>query len=138
MASAWLVAAAKCIAVRPPAVAALGSAPSSTTSVRITWQQQLRIVALGTRDREWPLNDGQIPNPNVVRIAPGTRYHRVEGKRRASRNGPVSDLPPGIPDVTIRDCFIELGHLRVTVSRRHVQRGGARLHSAQPVTLRSR
>jgi hypothetical protein len=40
------------------------------------------------------LNDGQIPNPNVVRVAPGTGYHRVQGNRRASRNGPVSDLPP--------------------------------------------
>jgi hypothetical protein len=29
------------------------------------------------------LNDGQIPNPNVVRVAPSTRYHRVEGNRRA-------------------------------------------------------
>jgi hypothetical protein len=43
------------------------------------------------------LNDGQSPNPNVVRVAPGTGYHRVEGNRRASRNGPVSDLPPENP-----------------------------------------
>ena len=45
------------------------------------------------------MNDGQIPNPNVVRTAPGTRYHRVEGNRRASRNGRVSDLPPETPHV---------------------------------------
>ena len=45
------------------------------------------------RDREWSLNDGQIPNPNVVRVAPGTRYHRVEGNRRAWRNGPVKRCP---------------------------------------------
>jgi hypothetical protein len=38
------------------------------------------------------LNDGQIPNPNVVRVAPGAGHHRVERNRRASRNGPVSDL----------------------------------------------
>jgi hypothetical protein len=35
--------------------------------------------------------------PNVVRVAPGTGYHRVEGNRRASRDGPVGDLPPEIP-----------------------------------------
>jgi hypothetical protein len=29
----------------------------------------------------------------------GTGYHRVEGNRRASRNGPVSDLPPEIPNL---------------------------------------
>jgi hypothetical protein len=38
---------------------------------------------LARRDREWSLNEGQIPNPNVVRVAPGTGYHRVEGNRRA-------------------------------------------------------
>jgi hypothetical protein len=48
-------------------------------------------------DTNWPFNDGQIPNPDVVRVAPGTRYHRVEGNRRASRNGPVSDLPSRNP-----------------------------------------
>jgi hypothetical protein len=62
--------------------------------------QKLRLVTLrfGSGDRK------RIPNPNVVRVAPGTRYHRVEGNRRASRNGPVSDLPPEIPNVTIRNC----------------------------------
>ena len=48
------------------------------------------------------MNDGPIPNPNVVRVARGTGYHRVEGKRRASRNGRVSDPPPEIPEVSIR------------------------------------
>ena len=47
---------------------------------------------MARRDRKWPLNDGQIPNPNGVRVAPGTGYHRVEGNRRVSRDGPVSDL----------------------------------------------
>ena len=28
-------------------------------------------------DREWPLNDGQNPNPNVARVAFGTGYHIV-------------------------------------------------------------
>jgi hypothetical protein len=57
-----------------------------------------RNARFGTaRQRKWPLNDGQIPNPNVARVALGTGYQRVEGNRRASRNGPVSDLPPEIP-----------------------------------------
>jgi hypothetical protein len=49
---------------------------------------------LARGDREWPLNDGQTPNPNVVCVALGTRYSRVEGNRRASRNGRVSDPHP--------------------------------------------
>jgi hypothetical protein len=57
-------------------------------------------------DREWSLNDGQIPNPNVVRVALGTGYNRVEGNRRASRNGRASDLPPETPNVTIRNFCI--------------------------------
>jgi hypothetical protein len=57
-------------------------------------------------DRKWSLNEEQIPNPNVVRVAPGTGYNRVEGNRRASRNGRVSDPPPEIPTVTIRNVFI--------------------------------
>jgi hypothetical protein len=55
------------------------------------------------RDRKWFLNDGQIPNPNVVRVAPGTGYHRVEGNRWASRNGRVSDPPPETLTGTIRN-----------------------------------
>jgi hypothetical protein len=42
----------------------------------------------------------------VVRVAPGTEYRRVEGNRRASRNGLVSDLPPEIPNVTMRNFCI--------------------------------
>jgi hypothetical protein len=47
---------------------------------------------------KWPLNEGQSPSPNVVRVVPGTGYHRVEGNRRASRNGRVSDPPPETAD----------------------------------------
>jgi hypothetical protein len=50
--------------------------------------QGVKHRGLARGDRERPLNDGQIPNPNVVRVATGTGYHRVEGNRRASRNGP--------------------------------------------------
>jgi hypothetical protein len=59
---------------------------------------KLRIVAgLARRDREWSLNEGRIPNVRGVRVSPGTVYRRGEGNRRASCNGPVSDLPPEIP-----------------------------------------
>jgi hypothetical protein len=51
------------------------------------------------------LNDRQIPNFRVVRVALGVGYHRVEGKRRASRNGLVSDPPPETPTVAIRTLF---------------------------------
>jgi hypothetical protein len=38
---------------------------------------------------------------------PSVRGHnRVAGNRRAWRNGRVSDLPPEIPTVTIRNCVI--------------------------------
>ena len=50
--------------------------------------QQLRIVTLGVawRDRKWPLNDGQIPNPNGVREVPGTGsiVSRGIGERRVT------------------------------------------------------
>jgi hypothetical protein len=70
--------------------------------------QKLRIVTLGfgTGRQKWPLNDGQIPNSNILRVALGTGHNRVEGNRRASRNDPVSDLPPEIPNVTIRNFSI--------------------------------
>ena len=57
------------------------------------------------RDRGWPLNDGRIPNPNIARVRVSTGYHRVEGNRRASRNGPVSDLPPETPIATFSSLF---------------------------------
>jgi hypothetical protein len=53
-----------------------------------------KLGGLARRDRKWSLNDGQIANPNASRVALGTGYHRVKGNRRASRNGPVSDLHP--------------------------------------------
>jgi hypothetical protein len=56
------------------------------------------------------LNDEHIPTPNGVRVASGTGYHRLEGNRRASRNGRVSDLPPDTPKVTIRNFFTTVQH----------------------------
>jgi hypothetical protein len=71
----------------------------------------LNVGGLARRDRESSLNDGQIPNPNVVRVAPGARYHRVEGDRRASRNGRVSYSPTRNPRRhDIRDFCIAVGH----------------------------
>jgi hypothetical protein len=51
-------------------------------------------------DRNGPLNEGQISqNCRGVRVSLGAGFDRVEGNRRASRDGPVSDLPPEIPNV---------------------------------------
>jgi hypothetical protein len=47
---------------------------------------------LARRDREWSLNDGQIPHFCIARVHVTTGYNRVEGDRRASRNG--APLPP--------------------------------------------
>jgi hypothetical protein len=47
-----------------------------------------RNVRFTRGDRKWPLSDGQTPNPNAVRVAPGPRYHSVEGNRWASRTAP--------------------------------------------------
>jgi hypothetical protein len=48
----------------------------------------------------------QNPNFRGVRLHVSTGYNRVEGNRRASRNGRVSDLPPETPNVAIRDFLI--------------------------------
>jgi hypothetical protein len=77
-------------------------------------------------DRKWSLNDGQISNFRGVRVAPGTRYHRVEGNRRA-KNGLVSDLPPEIPTVTIRNFCIGVRRRRLL---RRVRAPRARHHAA--------
>jgi hypothetical protein len=79
-------------------VAAQVEGGAETTQVQLSGET-LRIVDSQFRvghggDSERSLNDGQIPIPDVIRVALGTGYHRVEGSRRASRNGPVSDLPP--------------------------------------------
>jgi hypothetical protein len=40
---------------------------------------------LARRDTEWSLNEGRIPNPDVVRVAPGSSCHRVERNRHWQR-----------------------------------------------------
>jgi hypothetical protein len=67
--------------------------------------RECNALGLARGDRECSLNDGQIPNPNVARVAPGTGCHRVEGNRRASRNGRVSHLPPETHTVTTFVCL---------------------------------
>jgi hypothetical protein len=66
------------------------------------------LVGFGTGDRKGSLYDRQIPNSRVVRVALGTGYNRVEGNRRASRNGRVSSsLPPKslpLPFATFFPC----------------------------------
>jgi hypothetical protein len=76
---------ARCVAQMHPASA-------TDRGACLTAVHTLRIVTLGfgtRRDREWSLNDGQIPNPNVARVPLVRGYHRVEGNQRASRNGPT-------------------------------------------------
>jgi hypothetical protein len=48
------------------------------------------------------LNDGQIPNFRGVRVALSTGCNDLEGNRRTSRNGRVSE----IPNVTIRNFVV--------------------------------
>jgi hypothetical protein len=68
-------------------------------------------LELATGDRKCSLNDGKIPSFRGVRVHVSTGYNRVEGNRRASRNGRVSDLPPELPTVTmIRNLFIAIRH----------------------------
>ena len=59
------------------------------------------------RDRKWPLNDGQSPNPNVVRVAPGAIVYEVPSCRGGSagvaKRPRERHLPPEIPTVTIRN-----------------------------------
>jgi hypothetical protein len=75
--------------------------PTATKTLRIV---TLRVWHGATENG--PLNDVQIPNFRGVRVVLGTSYNRVERNRWASRNGPVSDPPPEIPNATIRNSLI--------------------------------
>jgi hypothetical protein len=57
--------------------------------------QKLRIVTLGSARGPWTMDKPRTRTSYVKALGMG--YHRVEGNRRASRDGPVSDLPPEIP-----------------------------------------
>jgi hypothetical protein len=59
------------------------------TNIRRRTKVANRNAKFGTARQKMVLE--QIPNPNVVRVAPGTGNRRVGGNRRASRNGSVSD-----------------------------------------------
>jgi hypothetical protein len=78
--------------------------------------------------KKWPLNEGQIPHSRVVRVALGARYNRVEGNRRASRNGLVSlSLTPKIPTANpyrnfpIMYACVRTGLAAVLVQHHHVR-----------------
>jgi hypothetical protein len=73
------------------------------TSRRFAKAANRNARSLARGDRKWALNDGQIPKFRGVRVHASTGYNRAEGNRRAWRYGLVSDLPPEIPHVTIRD-----------------------------------
>jgi hypothetical protein len=65
-----------------------------------TAMKELRVVAAGFGTgwhRKWPSNEGQIPNFRAVREHASTGYNRVEGNRRASRNGRVTSSPTRNP-----------------------------------------
>jgi hypothetical protein len=55
-------------------------------------------------DRNWSLSDGQRPDLRVVRVPLGTGYNRVEGNRRALRNGRVSSSPTRIATLSFCRC----------------------------------
>ena len=71
----------------------------TTAGAKVTERQGLG----GRKALEKPSFEGRTPNSRGVRVHASTGYHRVERNRRASRNGRVSDLPPEIPHVTIRN-----------------------------------
>jgi hypothetical protein len=80
-------------------------------------------------DRKCPVNDIQIPNFRGVRVHVSTGHNRVEGNRRASRNGRVSSSSTRNPyRYTIRDfCIAERGHSLIIRRGRCVRvAGGAR------------
>jgi hypothetical protein len=73
-------------------------------------------VGLARGDRKWSLNDQRIPNFRGVRVHASTGYDRVQGNRRASRNGRVSELP--VPNsLTLRFAtFASLSHPTLVLS----------------------
>jgi hypothetical protein len=88
-----------------------------SASLRNTWPEHRRMpyaqvanrnvnVRFGTGRQKMVLERWTNPNFRVVRAHVSTGYNRVRENRRASRNGLVSDPPPGIPHVTIRKFVI--------------------------------
>ena len=93
------------------------SHPGLETSSRVGEQSHLnttaRIVILDEGLARADRNEAQIPNVRGVRVHVSTGYHRVEGTRRVSVNGRVSDIsiPPEIASVTSHFLF-SVGGLR--------------------------
>jgi hypothetical protein len=57
----------------------------------------------GATENEWPLHKGKLPISRGVRVHVSAGYNRVEGNRRASRNGLVGDFPP--KSITSRSLY---------------------------------
>jgi hypothetical protein len=83
------------------------------------------------------MDKSQAPTSYVLPPVRATIVWR--GIRRTSRNGPVSDLPPEIPNVTIRDCSVavRLFSLRRGGRPAPLLRGG-QLRGASPASWSGR
>jgi hypothetical protein len=67
-------------------------------------KQEFLTLGFGNERQETVLERGtQIPNVRALRVHASTGYNRVEGNRKKWRNASLSDLAPGIPNVTIRE-----------------------------------
>jgi hypothetical protein len=85
------------------------------------WQScEVDVKGLARGDRKWPLNEGQIPNFRVVRVAPGAAYTQGEGNRRASRYDP--QIIPRFVSAHLSET-----HQRQLHRQRVVEGGGAQV-----------
>jgi hypothetical protein len=125
----------RCGARRPPRP----PLPPSVVQVRLGDIQRCKncdsddIRVWHRGDRNWSLNDGQIPNCRGERVHVRTGYNHAGGNRRALRNGRASDPPPETPTVSIRHLSIAVRHPRgVASQRRH---GPPAVHGARHARL---
>jgi hypothetical protein len=70
---------------------------SESMYLRAAMENVANRNGLAPGDRELSLNERQTPNFRGVCVHVRTGYNRVEGNRRASRNGLASGLPPKNP-----------------------------------------
>jgi hypothetical protein len=88
--------------------------PQPGPTAQGTAMQKLRIgrLGLGTGRQKRVLDDGHYPKLSRCTCTCEYGERWLEGNRRASRNGRVSDLPPEIPNVTIRTFCIAVRRAR--------------------------